>query len=231
MLLDILGGNQFDKEDLDAEFATIWDPRADRPTYTPQRYSRTQSQECPRPGTTLNPETYATSPDAERARMKEMMRLLSPNLHRYEVLHFDLTYTTSLPRILADFHDPLPLLRNLFLLAEEGTGLADLLGTVTRYAMKELKLDGWNFVECYTVTDGDWFEALIEFSDMPPYVTISHYHPPPDRVRFDIDISFDVLTRLGSLVLDDRDFDFAVDPDIDGTMTAENLILSPRMNS
>ncbi|GLB43880.1 hypothetical protein LshimejAT787_1500640 [Lyophyllum shimeji] len=145
--------------------------------------------------------------------------MLAPHVPRCKTLCYDVTFTSSLPRLATDFPNTAHHLSKLVLKASVANGMTGFLdGTeVTHFpfpVLQDLEIDGWNFVEIYT-NAGWWFEELLKTStNMVHTLAISQYRPMMRgeiQHRFLIDDAFPLLSKFRRLLLDNVDFDCTSD--------------------
>ncbi|KAG6909996.1 hypothetical protein DXG01_013996 [Tephrocybe rancida] len=168
-----------------------------------------------------DPGAYSDDDQArEEMRVKDIMDIIQPHIGRCISLVFDVTHTSSLPRIATDFPDIAPKLTYLSLRASTGNGLRKSCKDVSVIPefqfpiLEELDMDGWNFVDlCRNARR--WFDGLPMHGDRKRTSlsgSISHYRPATestsDPSRFLVYDAFPVLSsKFAMLELDDLDFD------------------------
>ncbi|KAG6856021.1 hypothetical protein H0H87_008338 [Tephrocybe sp. NHM501043] len=153
----------------------------------------------------------------EESRVREIMDIIQPHMRRCRSLVFDVTHTSSLPRIATDFTAVAPQLTYLSLRATVGNGLrsgrddAPLIKTYQFPKLEEIDMDGWNFVDLFQNVRW-WFDHIPRHSEWKTLTgSIAHYHPasdsPLDPTRFFLFDAFPIFSIFGRLELDDLDFD------------------------
>ncbi|KAG5633771.1 hypothetical protein H0H81_005386 [Sphagnurus paluster] len=172
--------------------------------------------------TRRNPNFFDDEPATERVRVAAAMSHLLPEIHRFTALEIDVTYTSSLPRILTDIPHPAPRLEQLFLkVAKPGkfTGLFSgrpMMPDPSRFPrLQGLHLNGWNFVDIIRHCPS-WFDKIgngIPLSNT--MLTVSNYRRTPDGVHgngnFPYPLALSALRCFKYIKLDDVEFDVPSD--------------------
>ncbi|GLB45683.1 hypothetical protein LshimejAT787_2600160 [Lyophyllum shimeji] len=156
----------------------------------------------------------AVTPDAERARIREIMTTLAPHVQRFQSLCYELKFTSSLPRLASDFPDVMPCLTDLTLNAKVGNGPSAFLDGSKPInfpfpRLKDLAIDGWNFVDIFA-TSSWWSDTFLHDANS---LSISHYRPTPDEKNdpFLLADALDFFAQFRSLSLSHLTFAQEID--------------------
>ncbi|KAG6914086.1 hypothetical protein DXG01_002496 [Tephrocybe rancida] len=156
------------------------------------------------------------SPETEKRILEGIMGVIHPHIARCEILRFNITYTSSLPRVFTDLAEIYPFLSEISLKASTSNGIGGLvegtIGTTTTGMLRfpllcKLEVDGWNFVELFK-HDRSWFQGFRKSSQEENRLSISHYRPHEESNRFDIVSTLPYIGYFTRLEFDDVDFDF-----------------------
>ncbi|KAG5652027.1 hypothetical protein H0H81_006518 [Sphagnurus paluster] len=136
-----------------------------------------------------------TGAAVERARVKEALTLVLPELPRTLTLEVAVTHTSSLPRVLTDIPDSGARLKHL---------------TLKFPTLCKLHLDGWNFVDIVR-NQPEWFSDILASDDRRLTLKVSNYRPTPGGVHgegaFPALAAFPVLHGFDTVALDDLEFE------------------------
>ncbi|KAF5378821.1 hypothetical protein D9615_006844 [Tricholomella constricta] len=127
----------------------------------------------------------------ERVRVKDILNVVTPHIQRCEALCFDVTHTSSLPRILTDFPHSAPHLTRLTLksaLPAYFKGLVDDSATTKAFQfpkLRNLALDGWELPRPLPARQMVARHIRIAQQMPSPHpLHISHYRTHSRRARF-----------------------------------------------
>ncbi|KAG5636568.1 hypothetical protein H0H81_007576 [Sphagnurus paluster] len=164
-----------------------------------------------------NEDAFLNSPEEEQHRTRKLIDAIAPHIPRCMTLSFEVTYTSSLPRIGTDFTLVAPQLQSLMLNASIPNGLPGFMdGTeLVDYifpALKHLEIDGYNFIELRT-KGRRWLSQFSETTKSGKYhsLAVTHYRPIKDQNGqasddFHIDLVAPLFELFGELTLDDVRF-------------------------
>ncbi|KAG6829764.1 hypothetical protein H0H92_003554 [Tricholoma furcatifolium] len=105
------------------------------------------------------------SSEKEAKILRDIIEIVKPHFRRCKTILFNVTYTTSLPRLAVDFPDNAPDLSRIQLLANDSNGIYDSVDGTSQLNqfpfpnLTWLEIDGWNFVDISIKSKG-WLEAL-----------------------------------------------------------------------
>ncbi|KAG6811270.1 hypothetical protein H0H92_008264 [Tricholoma furcatifolium] len=154
---------------------------------------------------------------------RKILDIVRPHFSRCRIIIFNVTYTTSLPRLAVDFPDVAPHLKRLHLLAKIPNGMhgfmrgpSPSLFPFPRTTL--IEIDGCNFVDIaktpkLPVADGkQWLEYLTMHLDKSilPQLRVSHYKVE-NAAPFVMNNVLPVLNRLGTIELKNLEFDADLD--------------------
>jgi hypothetical protein len=154
----------------------------------------------------------------ENQRARSVTAVLCPHIRRCETIHYDVAHSSSLPLIDSDLYFSTPHLKKLCLKSAARSGGCSSAGSLRPSpavrrelcfpVLKDLTLDGWNFIELCN-NDPQW--------NRNPYIGISlsivHFQPSPEG-KFSLHSAFEYLSRLpllDSFGLHDVEFEFESD--------------------
>ncbi|KAG5653874.1 hypothetical protein H0H81_009696 [Sphagnurus paluster] len=160
---------------------------------------------------------FNNDPSTERSIMEAVMKIIGPHTHiaRCTRLTFDLTHTSSLPRLLTDFDYPAPILRILIMRGALASGLGGLSSNTEIKLgnhfpqLEELHIDGHNFVD--SIKNAPHRLAKL-VSEPVQLLRVENYDPAAGIVpqgRFLVFDAFPIFEGVANLELDSLAFDHA----------------------
>ncbi|KAG5653873.1 hypothetical protein H0H81_009695 [Sphagnurus paluster] len=156
---------------------------------------------------------FNNDPSAERSIMEGLMKIIGPHIARCTRLTFDLTHTSSLPRLLTDFDHLAPILDVLIMRGAIANGLGGLTSNTEINLenqfpqLEELDIDGHNFVDSMNNAPQQFAELA---SESIRRLRVEKYDPAAGSTpqgRFLVFDAFPIFEQVTWLELDSLTFD------------------------
>ncbi|KAG6811385.1 hypothetical protein H0H92_007672 [Tricholoma furcatifolium] len=171
---------------------------------------------------------FPGSSEDEWKMLRSIINIVRPLFPRCRTILFNVTYTSSLPRLVTDFPDIAPVLKSLRLRAEvpnngmQGFMDGSLPPGFQFPILEKLEIDGWNFIEL-SLDGGRWLECLCKNEGKYQRLTVAHYKPTIVQGKTVQLFMNDVLPSLaGMQSISLKEVDFACDFDIESTATCHS---------
>ncbi|KAG5649669.1 hypothetical protein H0H81_002577 [Sphagnurus paluster] len=161
---------------------------------------------------------YFGKPTLEQARLRKIIDIVIPHLHRCESLSFQTIYPSSLPSVAADLQVHAPMLQYIFLEAFESSDVAlspSLPNVEFQFpALIHLSINGWSFIDLWKNAQ-TWFEQWVQQKPFQASMRVSDYHLiATDDTPFDLISAIPLLRKFTTLDFHDVHFQCPLRPAI-----------------
>ncbi|KAG6808157.1 hypothetical protein H0H92_005186, partial [Tricholoma furcatifolium] len=155
--------------------------------------------------------------------VRGIIDLAKPHFRRCRNISFNVTYSSSLPRLIADFPEPANGLKSLVFHFSVSNGLQGFMQETPSTdfpfpIISELSIDGWNFVDM-NINAPSWLELMVQYEPhlICRHLAVSGYRITEvdgKEIRFLINDVLSSVDKFRSFEFNNVEFDALIDDDL-----------------